>query len=93
VLQDQDAFHSAGHAELACSKCRDGWTKPVSKEALSVGLRVLSGTLDRFLGEKPVAGPSKEILSYALDILERHMEKHLASRKMLEAGEIAPIES
>lgn len=61
--------------------------KPISKEALSVGHTALSGTLDRLLKEKPAVGPSREILSYALDILEHHIEKKLISRKTFETGE------
>ena len=88
----ETAFHSPGFAELYCADCRDDWMKPISKEALSVGRIALSGTLDRLLKENPPTGPAKEILSYALDVLEHHIEKKLISRKTLETGESGSIE-
>jgi DNA repair protein RecO (recombination protein O) len=83
----ESAFHSPSFAELSCSDCRVEWMKPISKEALSVGRIALSGTLDKLLKENPPVGPAKEILSYALDVLENHIEKKLISRKTFEAGE------
>jgi DNA repair protein RecO (recombination protein O) len=89
VLPGEAAFHSVGFAELFCADCRDNWAKPISKEALAVGRMVVGGTLDRLLKESPPVGPTKEILSYTLDILEHHMEKKLISRKTFETGESA----
>jgi hypothetical protein len=66
--------------------------KAISKEALSVGLMALGGTLDRLSGENSQIGPTKELLSYALDILEHHIEKKLISRKTFETGESEIIE-
>jgi DNA repair protein RecO (recombination protein O) len=86
-LQLETSFHSSGFAELHCADCRDDWATPISKEALSVGTTALSGTLDRLLKESPRPGPTKEILSYTLDVLERHIEKKLISRKTFENGE------
>jgi len=93
ALQTDAAFHSAGFAELFCDECKAEWMRPISKQALSIGRKALGGTLDKLLDENPAEAPSKEILSYVLDILEHHMEKHLSSRKILEAGESASIES
>ena len=80
-------FHSSGFAEPSCADCKDAWMKPISKEALSIGRKALSGTLDRLLKENPAIGPTKEILSYTLDTLEHHIEKKLISRKIFETGE------
>jgi hypothetical protein len=44
------------------------------------------------LKESPAASPTREILSYALDILEHHIEKKLVSRKTFETGESGIIE-
>jgi len=87
------AYHSSGFAELFCADCREDWAKPISKEALYVGKVALGGTLDRLWKESPAAAPTKEILSYALDILERHIEKKLISRKTFETGESGLVES
>jgi DNA repair protein RecO (recombination protein O) len=92
TLTLETAFHSSGFAELHCTDCRDDWMKPISKEALLVGKVALGGTLDRLLKENPAKGPAKEILSYALDILEHHIEKKLISRKTFESGESGIIE-
>jgi DNA repair protein RecO (recombination protein O) len=88
----ETAFHSSGFAELYCADCRDDWMKPISKEALSVGQAALAGTLDRLMKENPAIGPTKEILSYALDVLEHHIEKKLISRKTFETGESGIVE-
>jgi hypothetical protein len=88
----ETAFHSPGFAELYCADCRDDWMKPISKEALLVGRAALAGTLDRLLKENPPIGPAKEILRYALDVLEHHIEKKLISRKTLETGESGLVE-
>jgi recombinational DNA repair protein (RecF pathway) len=92
ALQHENAFHSAGHAELYCADCHDDWAKPISKEALAIGLIALSGTLDRLLKADSAIDPTKEILSYALDVLEMHIEKKLISRKTFETGESGIIE-
>jgi hypothetical protein len=88
----EGAFHSSGFAELYCAECRQDFAKIISNEALSIGRKVLSGTLDRVLQEKPQSGPASEILSYALDILEYHIEKKLISRKTFEMGENGIVE-
>jgi DNA repair protein RecO (recombination protein O) len=92
TIHEEIAFHSPGFAELHCADCRDHWMKPISKETLSVGRAALSGNLERFLNQNPAIAPVKEILSYALDFLEHHIEKKLTSRKTLEMGESGAIE-
>jgi DNA repair protein RecO (recombination protein O) len=92
ALQAGTTSHSTGHAELCCPDCRDEWARAISDEALEVGRTALSGTLERLLKEKPAGKPTMEILSYALDVLERHIEKKLISRKTFESGEGASIE-
>jgi DNA repair protein RecO (recombination protein O) len=92
AMKDETAFHSLGFAELYCRDCRDEWMKSISKEALSVGRMALSGTLDRLLKENPPIDPTKEILSYTLDVLEHHIEKKLISRKTFETGESGNFE-
>ena len=93
AFQHEVAYHSSGSAELFCEDCRGEWMKLISKEALAIGRKALSGTSDRLLNDNPAEAPSREILSYVLDVLEHHLEKRLTSRKILDAGESAPIES
>jgi DNA repair protein RecO (recombination protein O) len=92
ALNLETAFHSQGFAEIYCVDCSDEWMKPISKEALSVGWSAVGGTLDRLLKENPPIDAAKEILSYALDILEHHIEKKLVSRKAFETGEGGIVE-
>jgi DNA repair protein RecO (recombination protein O) len=93
AIQVEGAFHSHGYAELSCSNCRVDGMKSISNEALSFGRTALSGTLDRLLKENFPAASAKEIVRYALDVLEHHMEKKLISRKTFEMGESGLIES
>lgn len=92
AIHREAAFHSPGIAEIVCTDCRGDWVKPLSKEILSVGRTALAGSLDRLLKENPPAGPTKELLSHALDILEYHIDKKLISRKALETKESGIIE-
>jgi DNA repair protein RecO (recombination protein O) len=92
LVEAENLFTSPGNPELACSDCRDAWMKAVSKEALSIGRRALSGTIDRMLKENPSTKASQEILSYALDVLEHHIEKKLISRIILTVGESGSVE-
>jgi DNA repair protein RecO (recombination protein O) len=92
LVEEENLYTSPGNPELACSDCRDGWMKPVSKEALSIGRTALSGTLERLLKGNHSPEASQEILSYGLDVLEHHIEKKLISRKLLAAGESGSIE-
>ena len=80
------AYSSPGSAGLSCADCREGWAKPISQVALSVGRAALSGTLERLLKTNPSSEGSEEISSYALDILEHHMERKLVARQMLVTG-------
>ena len=88
----ETVFHLQGFAELCCANCRDEWMRPISKEALSVGRTALGGTLDRLLKENPPKRTAREILSYALDILEHHLEKKLVTRKTFETEESGAVE-
>jgi len=92
TMNFETAFHSRGSAELCCTDCKDAGLKQISKEALSIGRLALAGTLDRLFNENQPPGPTKEILSYALDILEHHIEKKLVSREPFETGEDGIVE-
>ncbi len=85
-LQQVHSFRSSAGAEVKCEDCRDEWTRPISKEALFVGRAALSGTLEKLLKANPSKEGAGEILGFALDILEHHIEKKLSSRKLLDMG-------
>jgi DNA repair protein RecO (recombination protein O) len=83
-LAEQTGYGSPGSSGITCIDCRQSWARPISKVTLSVGRVALSGTLDRLLKTAPSLEASNEISSYALDILEHHMERKLVARQMLE---------
>jgi DNA repair protein RecO (recombination protein O) len=93
MLQVIGAYHATGHAEISCEDCRVEWMKPISNESLLIGRMAVSGPLDRLLKQAVKPGAAKQILSYALDILEHHMERKLISRKAFEIGEGGIIET
>ena len=80
------AHASPGSSGVSCAECREEWMKVISQVALSVGRAALGGTLERLLKGNPSLPGSNEISSYALDILEHHMERKLVARKMLVTG-------
>ena len=80
------AHASPGSSGLSSADCREEWAKQISQVALSVGRTALSGTLERLLRGNPPVTATDEISSYALDILEHHMERKLVSRQMLVTG-------
>jgi DNA repair protein RecO (recombination protein O) len=77
------AYTSPGTSRLYCEECREDWAKPISQVALSIGRGALSGTLERLLKTNPSLPASQEISSFALDILEHHLERKLVARQML----------
>jgi DNA repair protein RecO (recombination protein O) len=91
-LSSDTAYHAVGFAEILCVDCRGDWARQISNEALAVGKVAISGTLDRLLNEKLSGSAVREILSYSLDVLERHIEKKLISRKIFETGESGIVE-
>jgi DNA repair protein RecO (recombination protein O) len=91
-IRVEPAFRAQGFAGVVCENCRGEWAKPLSKESLSIGRMALSGTLNRLLKESYKVEAAEEILGYALDILEHHIDKKLISRKTLELGENRTLE-
>jgi DNA repair protein RecO (recombination protein O) len=83
VLGKEAAYTSPGTSSLYCEECRADWAKPISQVALSIGWAALSGTLERLLKTNPSSLGSNEISSFALDILEHHLERKLVARQML----------
>jgi DNA repair protein RecO (recombination protein O) len=85
-VKDEVLYITPGSAALCCQRCRDNWMRPLPLPVVKVARKILSGTLEELLATKPAAGSSFEILGYALDILEHHMERKLVSREMLDMG-------
>ncbi|MBZ5697946.1 MAG: DNA repair protein RecO [Acidobacteriia bacterium] len=86
AMEHEPAYFSAGSPGLLCGQCRQEWMRAISPSARMLGRQILSGTLDRLLQENPSKISSNEISSFALDILEHHMERKLVTRKLLGTG-------
>ena len=94
-LERVSGYATPGSSEIFCENCREAENRSsfkfgrklesIPQVALSVGRMALSGTLERLLKSEPSLTGSDEISSYALNILEQHMERKLTSRQMLEA--------
>ena len=83
ALGKEAAYTSPGTLSLYCEECRQDWVKSISQVALSIGRGALSGTLERLLTTNPSLSGSDELSSFALDILEHHLERKLVARQML----------
>ena len=86
IFGQEAGYTSTESLGLTCERCREEWMKPISNAALSIGRVALSGTIERLLKSSPSEQSSDEISSYALDMLEQHMERKLVSRQMLVMG-------
>lgn len=85
-IQVQPAFRSAQSSDICCGNCREEWMRPISKESLSLGRKILSVKLEVVLKEfSNKSKPAKEMLEFGLDVLEHHAEKKFASRKTLDS--------
>ncbi len=80
-----EAAYFAGQA-LVCNACRVSGHKAVSGAALHLARRMASEKLDRLIAELPSgsAAAETELRDLMLDIIERHIEKSLRTRRMLE---------
>jgi len=85
-MEHEPAYFSPGSPGLSCGQCRQEWMRAISPSARMVGRQILSGTLDRLLKENSSKATSHEVSSFALDILEHHMERKLVTRKLLGTG-------
>jgi DNA repair protein RecO (recombination protein O) len=97
ALGQETVYASPGSSGMFCAECREDGRglylepagarmKSISQVALSVGRAALSGTLERLLKGNPSLPGSNEISSFALDILEHHIERKLVARQMLVTG-------
>jgi|ERR1700676_971983 DNA repair protein RecO (recombination protein O) len=94
ALAQEHGYTPPGSSEIFCDNCRNAGhrvsleaasrMRQISQVALSVGRLALSGTLERLLKTGPSLQAATEISSYALNILEQHMERKLIARQMLE---------
>lgn len=82
--QDELAAFDVGDGCVLCRRCRRG--RPVSKEAVELMRRILSGGLGGVLAQESASpsGASGEVESLASALLEQHTERRLRSIAVLD---------
>jgi hypothetical protein len=68
--------------ELVCGDCRIGG-RELNRDMLVLGQKMLRGKPNETLEVKEQQPLLKELVRFALDIVERHIEKRLSSWKLL----------
>jgi DNA repair protein RecO (recombination protein O) len=81
----QASYHAPFHAGLLCQACRQPGMKPLGAEGRALTERFASESLNSLKSLKPANGSLTELREAMLDLIEHHVEKPLATRKMLEA--------
>ena len=72
--------------ELVCLDCRIGG-ELVPGETLQLGRKILAEKLDRVLETAPSELDLKKVFQFALDIIEREIDRKLSTRELV-TGEI-----
>jgi DNA repair protein RecO (recombination protein O) len=85
------AFGSAGaylqpSGDLVCKDCHIGG-ELIAGETLQLGKRILAEKLEGVVDAPPAESELKKVFQFALDIIEREIDKKLSTRKLL-MGEI-----
>ncbi len=92
-LTQQVSYGSALHAGLACGNCRTPGMRKLSAEALHLSRRMLTERLEQLTGPPDSPAPLEDLNDYLLDLIEHHIERKLASRRLLQAARKQGIES
>ena len=80
----QAAFHAPWEAGLLCEKCKRPGMKPLHLEARNLAERFTGERLDRIASDPAMKTSLKELREAALDWIEHHTEKRIATRALLE---------
>ena len=78
------AFYDAHQAGLFCEKCRRSGMKPLHLEARNLAERFANERLDRIEFEMSMQPGSRELREAGLTWIERHLERRLMTRELLE---------
>ena len=81
----QAAFHAPWEAGLVCEKCRRSGMRPLHPEGRKLSERFAVGKLDKIEPTQGIEVPAAELREAALNWIEHHTEKALATRKLLES--------
>ena len=80
----QPAFYDAHQSGLVCEKCRRFGMKPLHLEARNLAERFANERLDRIEFEKSMQPGVRELREAGLSWVERHLERRLMTRELLE---------
>ncbi len=78
------AFYDAHQSGLFCEKCRRPGMKPLHLEARNLAERFAGERLDRIAYEKSMQSCARELREAGLTWIERHVERKLKTRELLE---------
>ena len=81
TIENEDLFASPGHAELYCVNCRETGMNKISKEALLIGRKALSGTLDRLFGLNPSSAGFERDFKFCVRYFGASHRKEVAFKK------------
>ncbi len=92
-LSQQAAYGSTLHTGLACGDCRTPGVRKLTAESLHVARRMLTEKLELLTKPTNPVAPLEDLSDYLLDLVEHHIERKLASRRLLRAARKQGIES
>ena len=87
ALGSEAGFASPGSAGIRCAACRAEWMKQISPATLELGRRILVSRIEVLLELQISSVAAVQLTSYALDIIEHHIERKLNSRPLLDSSE------
>ncbi len=80
----QPLYWSVSQTGLYCGQCRRPGMHTLSAETLSAARRILTAPLDQLAAAANSPRVSPEFEAYFLDMIEHHIERRLASRRLYE---------
>jgi DNA repair protein RecO (recombination protein O) len=78
------AFYDAHQPGLFCEKCRRTGMRPLPIKARNLAERFAGERLDRIEYERSLQSSARELREAGLDWIEHHVERRLATRRLLE---------
>jgi DNA repair protein RecO (recombination protein O) len=81
---DERLYWSLGLPGLYCAQCRRPGMHALSAVTLAAARRMLGAPLHQLAEEENPPVVSREFLAYFLGLIERHTERKLATRRLIE---------
>jgi len=83
--EDAAGYFSLGSFAITCARCRKPGMRMISPGALSAARKMLAERLDHLDVKSIPPAAAREVTEVMLDVLERQIDRKLASREMLES--------